>query len=291
MRIAALFKTFAPLTTRIPSEPFARLPEIAERARSLLAGKSDSEVRAAAAWLADAISVQRRSDVRERQQVDLRVLQRAIASDAEPVNPDDLAELICDTDGQATHEQIEEARLVRPPLNERQRFAVLALLKVAATLHQLRGRPAGGSRKPGKKGPAGMVPSDPLRLAAAAELAIEAMEAVCWAEQLDLVRHQSKHIEHVHQNIEQLGRRHAQPQAQRIARERESAAARKRARQRKDRPPGAKEWIRQQWKAQRSEYEGNKSAFARDHEKFLKGQFEGVRVNWHTIATRWLKGL
>ena len=53
---------------------------------------------------------------------------------------------------------------------------------------------------------------------------------------------------------------------------------------------GIKAWVRDQWVAEKSAYEGNKSAFARDYSRRLMNE-KTFKVEASTIATRWLKGI
>jgi hypothetical protein len=176
------FETLEPLTGSVPEYPFAQLPNIAFRARLLLRGRTSAQLQAAA-WNVD-WCIEQYFDTEESD-----YLRRATAHDRPNyATKDNTSEI------QALRTCIDWYLPVDDPEfpdgKRHEYVAVLALWKVADTIGWLkeRTRPTTGIPEIDKLSaslPAELTVENPaVRERAAAECALDAMDAVCWAEQL-----------------------------------------------------------------------------------------------------------
>jgi hypothetical protein len=187
------FETLDPLTGSVPAYPFAQLPNIAFRARLLLRGRTSAQLNSAAwslDWCIDQYFETEESDY----------LRRATAHDRP---------------NYATKDNTSELQVLRecidwflpddspefPDGKKHEYVAVLALWRVADAINWLneKTRPTTGIPEIDKLSaslPAELTVENPaVRERAAADCALEAMDAVCWAEHLQTIDAAKSEIE------------------------------------------------------------------------------------------------
>lgn len=198
------FDDFDPLSGWIPEHPFSSLPSIANRARALLEGRSREEI-VSAALNVDWFIAEWQREVSEgnRGPSELEVLKECIGA------------YVIEDDSDF------------PMGREFEYFAVLALWKVADAVHQL-GTPTDEGR---------LVPVAYRYMVAGGD-ALDAMEALCWAEHvlsLAVLARKQAHPSHPHWKIveervaEQLEKRAGEIATQRISVMNSKAAIRRHA--------------------------------------------------------------
>lgn len=223
------FGDFDPIHGDLPVHPFALLPEIARRARLLLNRRSAENIADASSavdWMLTNFTEQSREEY-IRELLDRPDPVWGLLPEEER-NESGLRELIANWPPDATHQPWPDSILGQasdlealhwsigrymlddernsPPLNEYEYFAVFALMKLADALHWLRnkagsqGDASGQNRREGS--PQSIADADVrITYSLAGECALQAMDAIGWAEHLQADSARKSEIEELRKQL------------------------------------------------------------------------------------------